>query len=320
MEKPLVSISLVVFNQENYLRQTIESCLMQKVDFPYEIIIHDDNSTDNSAKIILEYAGAYPDIIFPILQTENQFSQGTEIIAEFILPKAKGKFIAFIEGDDYWTDPNKLQTQIDFLGANPEVVMCFTATKHTYPKNSKEPRIKRYAKHDALCSIKDVIRLGGNLVDMVSVVARRTIFDELPDWYFYAQTWDETIPLLALLNGKIQYLNHVTAVYRNNVPGSWTQKSVRMLDRRKNNRLKSIKVADGFDRNTNYAYHKYIKQKEDPLIVEVLLLSDKKDEDFPILYSRLTLFSRIEYHIFKAVDSLRLWEYYRYFRRLLTGN
>lgn len=319
MKNPLVTISLVVFNQENYLRQTIESCLIQKVNFPYEIIIHDDNSTDNSAKIILEYAKAYPDIIIPVLQTENQFSQGTEIIAEFILPKAKGKYMAFIEGDDYWIDPLKLQTQIDFLETNPEIVMCFTATKQTYPENTKEPTIKRYAKQDALCSIRDVIRLGGNLVDMVSVVTRSSIFEDLPDWYYFAQTWDLTVPLLSLLHGKIQYLNQVTAVYRNNVPGSWTQKNVRMLDRRKRNRMKSIKVTDGFDRHTNQKYHKYAKRKNDPLIVEVLLLSKAIDEEFSTLYPRLTLIPRIEYRLFKLINSLRLWEIYRYFRRMFTG-
>ena len=320
MKNPLVTISLVVFNQENYLRQTIESCLMQKVNFPYEIIIHDDNSSDNSAKIIQEYADAYPELIIPVLQTENQFSQGTEIIAEFIIPKTKGKYLAFIEGDDYWIDPHKLQTQIDFLEENPDIVMCFTATKQAYPENSREPTIKRYAKQDALCSIKDVIRLGGNLVDMVSVVARRSLFEELPYWYYYAQTWDLTVPLLSLLHGKIQYLNQVTAVYRNNVPGSWTQKNVRMLERRRNNRLKSIKVTDGFDQHTNNAYHKYAKRKNDPLIVEVLLLSNERDQEFSSLYSRLTLIPRIEYHIFRLLNSLRLWEIYRYFRRLFTGN
>ena len=87
---------------------------MQKTTFPIEIIIHDDASTDGTAKIVKEYADKYPDLIVPILQTENQYSQGIKPSQNFVFPRARGKYIAFCEGDDYWTDPYKLQKQVDF--------------------------------------------------------------------------------------------------------------------------------------------------------------------------------------------------------------
>jgi glycosyltransferase involved in cell wall biosynthesis len=292
---------------------------MQKTNFEYEIIIHDDASSDETPEIIKEYASKYPEKIIPVIQIENQFSKGIEIIDQFVIPKARGKYIAFLEGDDYWIGENKLQTQIDFMESNPEIAMCFTATKHIFPNSSKKPNIKKYKNHDSICEIKDVIRWGGSLVDMGSAVVRRSIFTDVPDWYYQAQTWDLTVPLLSLLHGKIQYLNQVTAIYRYLVSGSWTQKNIREYERRKKNRMKVIRVTDGFDQETNFKYHKYVRGRLTPLIVEVLLLSDKNDPEFNELYSRLSPFSKLEYHFFNLFKSLRLWEIYRYYRRLVTG-
>ena len=87
---------------------------MQKTDFPFEILIHDDASTDGTADIIREYEAKYPDIIKPIYQTENQYSKGIKVSQVYQFPRAKGKYIALCEGDDYWTDPYKLQKQVDF--------------------------------------------------------------------------------------------------------------------------------------------------------------------------------------------------------------
>jgi len=319
MQTPLVSISLVAFNQGAFIRQAIESCLMQEVNFEYQIIIHDDASSDDTSQIIMEFAEKYPEKIIPIIQTENQWSKGVEIIDKFIIPKANSKYIAFLESDDYWIEPHKLQTQIDFLENNPDIAMCFTATKRIFPNSTKSPKLKRYKKHDAVCIEKDVIRWGGSLVDMCSAVVRRSIFDDAPDWYYQAQTWDLTVPLLSLLHGKVYYLDNVSAVYRYLVSGSWTQKNVREYERRKRNRMKVVRVTDGFDHETEQQYHRFVQGRLTPLIIEVLLLSKKEDEDFPKLYSRLSFFSKLEYHFFNLLGSLRLWEIYRFYRRIVTG-
>lgn len=121
-EQPLVSILCASYNQEKYIAQTIEGFLMQKVSFPIEIIIHDDASTDGTADIIRKYEVKYPDIIKGIYQTENQYSKKVPIWDTFIYPKAKGKYFAECEGDDYWTDPNKLQVQADFLESHDDYV------------------------------------------------------------------------------------------------------------------------------------------------------------------------------------------------------
>jgi glycosyltransferase involved in cell wall biosynthesis len=319
MQSPLVSVSLVAYNAEAYIRDAIEGCLMQEVDFEYEILIHDDASSDNTPEIIKEYANKFPGLIVPIIQTENQFSKGKEINAHIIIPQARGKYIAFLEADDYWIDPDKLTMQTHFMESHPDVAMCFTATKHIFPLSSRKPRLKRYRKYDTLCSVRDVILKGGRLVDMASAVVRSSVFDDVPEWYHYAQIWDKSVPLLSLLHGNIYYFDKVTSVYRYNVPGSWTSKNKNNFDRRKANLMRSMRLADGFDNSTNYQYHNFIERLNQLLSVEVLLLTTSKDEDYQKYYARLNMFHKVEYKIFKYLGSFRLWERYRQIRRLVVG-
>ncbi len=126
MNHPLVSISCITYNHAAFISECLDGFLMQKTSFEFEIIIHDDASTDGTSEIILEYATKYPTKIFPLIQTENQYSKGVNVIApNFNYPRCKGKYIAFCEGDDYWTDPNKLQKQVDFLEKNEDFSLCF---------------------------------------------------------------------------------------------------------------------------------------------------------------------------------------------------
>ena len=125
----MVSIRCLVYNHEPYLRQCLDGFVMQKTSFPFEAIIHDDASTDGSADIIKEYAEKYPDIIKPIYETENLYSKHDGSISRIINDACKGKYMASCEGDDYWTDPNKLQKQVDVLENHPECTIVFNRVK-----------------------------------------------------------------------------------------------------------------------------------------------------------------------------------------------
>ena len=127
--KPLVSISCATYNHEKYIAQAIDSFLLQETSFPIEILLHDDASTDKTADIIRAYADKCPDLIKPIIQAENQFSQGRRPGPQINYPRAEGKYIALCEGDDYWTDSRKLQKQVDYLEANPAVFLCAHAVR-----------------------------------------------------------------------------------------------------------------------------------------------------------------------------------------------
>lgn len=120
----LVSICCLAYNHAAYIRECLDGFLMQRTDFPVEIIVHDDASTDGTQDILREYQARYPDRFHLILQTENQYSKGVNVAIQYIFPQVRGKYIAFCEGDDYWTDPDKLQKQVDFLEAHPDHSMC----------------------------------------------------------------------------------------------------------------------------------------------------------------------------------------------------
>lgn len=122
----LVSVRCLVYNQEKYIRQCLEGIVMQRTSFPFEAIVHDDASTDGTAEIIKDFAQKYPQIIKPILETENQYSKHDGSIRRIMNAACKGKYIAYCEGDDYWTDPGKLQKQVDILEADPRTMMVYT--------------------------------------------------------------------------------------------------------------------------------------------------------------------------------------------------
>ena len=124
-EPIMVSIKCLVYNHAPYLRQCLDGFVMQKTNFRFEAIVHDDCSTDGSQEIIKEYAAKYPDIIKPIYETENQYSKHDGSLRRAIDPHLTGKYIAFCEGDDYWIDPNKLQMQVDYMEEHSECSLCF---------------------------------------------------------------------------------------------------------------------------------------------------------------------------------------------------
>ena len=140
-KRPLVSVSCITYNHAKYIRQCLDGFIMQKTNFSFEVLIHDDASTDGTAEIIKEYEKRYPEIIKPIYEEENQWSRGRRGTAEFNFPRAVGKYIALCEGDDYWIDPNKLQKQVDFLETHPEYSMCFHNAVEHFEDGSQQDRL-----------------------------------------------------------------------------------------------------------------------------------------------------------------------------------
>ena len=125
MDKIKLSIVCLAYNHKAFIREALDSFVMQKTNFPFEVIIHDDASTDGTSDIIREYEAKYPDIIKPIYQTENQWGK-KHIWRDIVLPFVRGEYVAMCEGDDYWTDPLKLQKQVDFLDAHSDYSVCTT--------------------------------------------------------------------------------------------------------------------------------------------------------------------------------------------------
>lgn len=138
---PKVAIRCITYNHEPYIRDALEGFVMQKTSFPFVAVVHDDASTDGTADIIREYAEKYPDIIKPLYETENQYSKGdgsmSRMMNQAVLDTG-AKYVALCEGDDYWTDPLKLQKQVDFLETHPDYSMAFANVKYLYENGNTD--------------------------------------------------------------------------------------------------------------------------------------------------------------------------------------
>src|SRR5690554_6542144 len=212
----LLSICCITYNHENYISQAIEGFLAQKTSFNFEIIIHDDASTDATASIVKKYEQEHPNLIKAIYQKENQYSQGIKPWPNFVFPTAKGKYIALCEGDDYWTDPYKLQKQVDFLEHNKDYIICF----HDVKINTHGQLINDDITRDVPESTSIIELAKGNYMHTPSVVFKRN-WQELPSWFALCPAGDYPLHMINAQFGKIKKLDEVMAVYRIHNSNIW---------------------------------------------------------------------------------------------------
>jgi glycosyltransferase involved in cell wall biosynthesis len=210
---PLVSICCLTYNHAEYIRNAIDGFLMQKTTFPFEILIHDDASTDNTAQIIREYELQYPHLIFPIYQKENQYSKGRRLTLRFNVPRARGKYIALCEGDDFWTDHYKLQKQVEFLEANPEYGLCYTNARMFYQKTNTYSEIVLGSPYKSFENL--FLWIG---IPTLTTVFRRSLLDGyVSDVLPHSSNWkmgDYPMWLYLATRSKLKLLESITATYR----------------------------------------------------------------------------------------------------------
>ena len=211
-----VSICIITYNQDKYMERTIESALMQQCNFSYEIIISDDCSTDSTKAIIARYAAQYPQLIKAYYAGNNL---GMLRNWEKALKLCTGKYIALLEGDDFWNDPLKLQKQFDILEANPDCVISFTNASNLY--ESGEKGYERYVDKPAgIYTTKDL--LDYNFIPTCSVLMRNNISDTFfHPAYFKSPFADWIIHILNSRFGKIHFLNQFTCTYQIHSMGVW---------------------------------------------------------------------------------------------------
>lgn len=222
----IVSIRCLVYNHEPYLRQCLDGFVMQKTNFKFEAVVHDDASTDESAAIIREYAEKYPDIIKPIFETENQYSKHDGSLGRIMKEACIGKYVAMCEGDDYWVDPLKLQKQVDILEADETLMAVVTNTKMVDKEgnelNAKQDNVvpnNKQGRYDLRNFINNVhhyptatVCYRRSHVDEVEEMTRHTANPYLGDW---------TLWICLHIFGDFYYLDEVTSAYRIN-PASVT--------------------------------------------------------------------------------------------------
>lgn len=223
MSTPFVSVICLTFNQCKHITQTIDSILNQKTDFNIELLIHDDASTDGTGEILKSYEKKYPETVNVMIQEENQFSQGKGFVGiPLCLSKARGKYIAYCEGDDYWCDELKLQKQVDFLELNAEYAVCAHETKiiNENYKNLDGLLFSKFNDNFFLKLPQEVYNfedtLTGNIFHISSIVFRNFPI-EFPKWSNKFSALDVILFILIAKNGKIYFINEVMSAYRSNL-------------------------------------------------------------------------------------------------------
>ncbi len=213
----LVSVVCTAYNHEAFLRDALEGFVRQQTRFAFEVLINDDVSSDSTCDIIREYAAKYPHIIRPFYQKENLYSRGIDVYQTVFYPNARGKYVAFCEGDDYWTDPTKLQRQVDWLETHPDYAACVHNTVlHFCTDGHDQLLLDRY---EGDVDFENIVPGMSGAYHTSSLMARREILSNPPDFYEVACKYnfgDYPDALWLRLNGKIRYLDRCMSVYRIN--------------------------------------------------------------------------------------------------------
>lgn len=259
-DRPMVSVSCITYNHEAYIARALDSFLMQKTDFPYEILVYDDASTDRTQEIIRQYEQKYPDIIKPYYQTENQYSKGRyNVEGFFCYPRAKGKYIALCDGDDYWTDEQKLQRQVDYMEAHPECALCIHAARIETPERSIQSLKIRPYKRDRVITAEEVIDKPSNY-PTASLFFRTKDTRDLQDYYYVSPVGDIAIQIHLAAKGTAYYMDREMSAYQQGVSASWSTQ-MEQGDRKQKliDHHKAMKVMyRGFSKETDGRYDRAI--------------------------------------------------------------
>lgn len=276
---PLVSITVATYQHVKYIKQCLDGILMQKTTFPIEVILGEDGSIDGTQQICIEYAEKYPDIIRLFIRDRNlsQFKDDRGIVIRFNgiwnRMSARGKYIAWCEGDDYWIDPLKLQKQVDFLETNPDYSMCFHNAIKLFENNQVE--IFNSYKCDCDLNIHDAIH--DWVVPTASIVGRKDVIAHYPSWLSRIYSGDYSTILLCVHSGKVRYFNNIMSIYRM----SYTGTSMTSLMKNKNIFMLEQKIIllDSFNKGTNYLYKKEIEDRVKYLKREIIFQNAKQKKN-----------------------------------------
>jgi len=278
-----VSVCCITYNHKPYLRQCIEGLLMQKTTFPFEILIHDDASTDGTTDIVKAYAEKYPNLIRPIIQSVNQYSTKTRaLITTFLLPVAKGEYIALCEGDDYWTDPYKLQKQADILDHRADISLCLHPAV-TIGEDGKRKIRKGYAS-SRIVNESDIIRWKAYYWMTASFMYRKSLMKNYPHFCLNCYVGDISLIYYMLTKGNIYYWNEVMSVYRKGVPGSHTKRSECLDYESLQLKLQTqIDMIDGINAMSNFKYNTYFVEKK--VRLQLIVQKKKGKYDKAVVYN-----------------------------------
>lgn len=245
-----VSVAMITYNHERFIAQAIESVLMQEVDFDLELVIGEDCSTDGTRRIVTEYAARYADRIRLLLPKKN-LGMNRNFIQT--IKACQGEYIALLEGDDYWTSPDKLGKQVALLDQRPDCAICFHNVEMFTEDDPDQARVL-LCKEDqkTVSTVEDLLQF--NFIPACSAMFRRAVVGDPPEWFYELKMGDWPLHVLSALHGNIIYIPEIMAAYRAHGGGAWSLKG------RIEQVLSYRRFYEVMDAHLEYRYAKLIKR------------------------------------------------------------
>lgn len=309
-----VSICCMTYNQEDYIAEAIDSFLKQEANFKYEILVHDDASTDRTPLIIEQYVEKYPGVIIPILQKENQTSKG-KFVSQILHNNAHGKYIALCEGDDFFTDPSKIQRQYDYMESHPECSMCIHDAHFISEDKSIEFKSPFISKKEKNFNSVDAIRgLGVKAATNSFFYRTEFVKGNLPKYFQIAPTGDYPRVVQLSLNGYIHYSPRKMCAHRIQAKGSFSRdlaSSPNAKEKRKVLMTRQCAMLDVFDCYTMKKYHQIIEEEKQWEIYNLAFsnrdLDTLKREPYKTMLSQESIKRKIQFYypnLFGAIQNV----------------
>jgi glycosyltransferase involved in cell wall biosynthesis len=302
---PLVSINCATYNHENYIGDAIEGFLMQKTNFDFEILIGEDCSTDNTRTVVEKYANQYPEKI-RIITSEHNVGAMENFIR--LHQNSKGKYIAVCEGDDYWTDPLKLQKQVDYMEQNPGCTFCFhngtvVNSNKILTRNRVIPWLKNNKKYyyakSSIYSAGELALLG--YIPTASYLYPKKVFDTIPDWIADTMAGDNVIKMISASHGYAYYMDEKMCAYRFGVEGSVTtnwEKENNTKDKQIAFCLGFIDFYGNFNQYSNKRYESEIERVKRIFEFQICLIKGDwkniKGSQFSEIFQEISLVEKIK--------------------------
>ena len=278
-----ITVVVMTYNHKNYIMKTLDSILLQKINIGFDILIHDDCSSDGTYQILLEYQNKYPDKIKIIRQETRKFvTEGFNMmIYHHVVPCINSKYVAYCDGDDYWCDEFKLQKQYKFLKEHDDYSMCFHNAYQL--KRDDDMSSKWFMQDEGDITMSDLVNdEPGIKVATSSIFLKSSTFKNFSEWRKQFPVEDVPMYMTAALDGKIHRLRDVMCVYRQFANGSWTsqnkENSQRVIDHLEGI-IKGIKL---FDVETKYSYHNLVALQLSSCEFRIAFVK----KDFKVLFSK----------------------------------
>lgn len=305
MDSIKVSIICNTFNHEKYIEDAIKGFVNQKTDFKYEICIHDDASTDHTKEVILKYERLYPELIHAIIQTENQYSKGISVNA-INSSRARGEYIAFCEGDDYWTDPYKLQKQVNLFEKYPDCALVLHGSIIINAKNKFAKRTWLFTNKERKLSVEEVLNARG-IVAAHNSYMYRNVENTFPDFFRNLGVWDTTRCIYFALNNSVYYIPELMSVYRVGIKGSWNDRIRLDQDKLVKHYRKEIHFYQELNQYTHFKYDNVISKTIHYLEFHVAVCERRYDDikkDYKNILGNQSIYQKLSFHAQKILPNL----------------